>query len=96
MVHFSQLAEYKQGIFGFRMTANKFSTFAILFIETPMQDSAAEGIHAPFVIGYEDGTFRPDAPRAEMAAILAKNIGVKASNAATPSFFCLYPTCFPA
>lgn len=58
----------KQGI---RFSVNKFSTFTILGLDTPVSGGT---MHKAYISGYEDGTFRPDNPitRAEMATVLAR------------------------
>ncbi|MFK7697535.1 Ig-like domain repeat protein [Paenibacillus sp. HJGM_3] len=54
---------------GLEITIEKFSTFTIVSVQKPAMT------YEKYIFGYEDGTFRPEAPitRAEIAAILARN-----------------------
>ena len=71
-----QVVEYKPGIFWLQFTVNKFSAFVILKIDG-LREKAEGNSHKAYMKGYADGTFRPDrtVTRAEMAAILARNLG---------------------
>jgi len=71
-----QVVEYKLGIFWLQFTVNKFSAFVILKIDG-LREKAEGNSHKAYMKGYADGTFRPDrtVTRAEMAAILARNLG---------------------
>jgi len=68
-----KIVEYKNGLPGIEFEVNKFSTFTILHIE---EDPAAY-FHEAYVRGYEDGTFKPGntVTRAEIAAMIARNLG---------------------
>ena len=72
-----QVVEYSAGIPGLRFGVNKFSTFTILNMEgyyAYLQTQAKQ--HKSYIKGYVDGTFKPEQSitRAEMAAILARNL----------------------
>jgi len=71
-----QVVEYKPGIFWLQFTVNKFSAFVILKIDG-LREKAEGNSHKAYMKGYADGTYRPDrtVTRAEMAAILARNLG---------------------
>lgn len=70
---------------GLKFSINKFSTFTILHMEgwkeyfasLEGEEEVCENYHMPYIKGYADNTFRPDAniTRAEMAMILARNLG---------------------
>gem|GEM_PF-1707627 len=81
-----QVVEYKPGVYGLQISVNKFSTFTILKMEGSMQ--AESGHHASYINGFVDGTFKPEKSitRAEIAAILARNLGFEAEAAADSSF----------
>jgi hypothetical protein len=63
-----EFVQYKQGLSGLSFGINKFSTFTILKLE----GSGAVTRHDAYILGYPDGTFRPDRgiTRGELAAIL--------------------------
>ncbi|OWR30062.1 hypothetical protein CDO73_13400 [Saccharibacillus sp. O23] len=82
-----KVVEYKAGQIGLQFGVSKFSTFSILHMEG-WRDSG----HAAYMKGFPDGSFRPDASvtRAQMAAILARNLGFgqqsgKLASSALPS-----------
>lgn len=62
--------QYKQGLLGLSFGINKFSTFTILRMEGSGQAAA----HEAYILGYPDGTFRPDRgiTRGELAAVLQR------------------------
>ncbi len=72
--------EYQKGITGLQFEVNKFSTFSILYLpekEEELKEPTTEGVtHLPYIQGYPDGTFRPNAPvtRAQMASMFARHI----------------------
>ncbi|QTH44276.1 S-layer homology domain-containing protein [Cohnella sp. LGH] len=68
-----EIVEYKNGLPGIEFEVNKFSTFTILHIE----EDPAVNFHEAYVRGYEDGTFKPSdiVTRAEIAAMIARNLG---------------------
>jgi hypothetical protein len=78
-----QIVEYKPGVYGLQFEVSKFSTFTILQIEGWQQYR-----HTAYMKGYADGTFRPDRAitRAEMAAILARNLGFDGAGNAASSY----------
>ena len=73
------VVEFQKGIAGLQFEVNKFSTFSILYL--PEKDEVKEPTtdavtHLPYIQGYPDGTFRPEAPvtRAQMASMFARHI----------------------
>jgi len=74
-----QVVDYKPELFGLQFEVNKFSTFAILNMKQH---------HTAYMQGFVDGTFKPDqmTTRAEMAAILARNLGYQETAAVSPSY----------
>lgn len=79
-----QVVEYKPGVFGLQFDVSKFSTFTILRMDGVAQSQH----HEPYMNGYNDGTFRPNRTitRAEMAAILARNLGFEDGKHAASSY----------
>ncbi len=87
----AKIVEYKPGELGLEFNVNKFSTFTILNMEGWEQYLAAteaaqlqqqnQNHHQAYITGYSDGTFKPNhtITRAEVAAILARNLGYEAS-----------------
>lgn len=71
-----QIVEYKQGQLGLGFDVDKFSTFSILNIEDLQNNH-----HQAYIKGYPNNTFKPNAnvTRAQMAAMLARNLGFKES-----------------
>ncbi|WP_162848558.1 S-layer homology domain-containing protein [Paenibacillus nanensis] len=67
-------------LLGLEFDVNKFSTFTILHVDTDE--------HSPYINGYPDHTFRPEAyvTRAEMAAMLARNLAPEAKADGAASF----------
>ena len=74
-----KVVEYQKGI-GLQFEVNKFSTFSILYLpekEEEVKEPATEGVtHLPYIQGYPDDTFRPNAPvtRAQMASMFARQL----------------------
>ncbi|MFC5468865.1 S-layer homology domain-containing protein [Cohnella suwonensis] len=62
------------GKLGIKFTVNKFSTFTIVHMEGWQQSLADDGMHKAYIMGFRDGTFKPEKEitRAEMAAMLAR------------------------
>ncbi|MEN8698478.1 S-layer homology domain-containing protein [Bacillus infantis] len=74
--------EYKEGLQGLKFTIEKFSTFTIVSMDNLDEYfNSQDKTHSPYIKGYKDGTFRPEAfvSRAEMAAMLARNLPADAS-----------------
>ena len=75
-----KIVEYQKGITGLQFEVNKFSTFSILYLpekEEEVKEPTTEGVtHLPYIQGYPDGTFRPNAPvtRAQMASMFARQL----------------------
>uniref|UniRef100_UPI002A8271A2 S-layer homology domain-containing protein n=1 Tax=Lysinibacillus capsici TaxID=2115968 RepID=UPI002A8271A2 len=74
-----KIVEYQKGITGLQFEVNKFSTFSILYLpeKEEVKEPATEGVtHLPYIQGYPDGTFRPNAPvtRAQMASMFARQL----------------------
>ncbi|KAI7266223.1 hypothetical protein KC345_g8238 [Hortaea werneckii] len=97
----AKVVDYKAGQLGLQFDINKFSTFTILSMEGWEQYLAAQGqaagqgsgagagsSHKSYINGFTDGTFKPSSSitRAQMAAILARNLGYEESAAARSSF----------
>lgn len=83
-----KIVEYKDDGLGIEFEVNKFSTFTILHLE-----GIAESYHEAYIQGYEDGSFQPDrtVTRAEIAVMIARNLGFKGSKGATESLFADVP-----
>ncbi|WP_347723695.1 S-layer homology domain-containing protein [Lysinibacillus capsici] len=74
-----KIVEYQKGITGLQFEVNKFSTFSILYLpeKEEVKEPTTEGVtHLPYIQGYSDGTFRPNAPvtRAQMASMFARQL----------------------
>ncbi|WP_333880976.1 InlB B-repeat-containing protein, partial [Lysinibacillus capsici] len=74
-----KIVEYQKGITGLQFEVNKFSTFSILYLpeKEEVKEPTTEGVtHLPYIQGYPDGTFRPNAPvtRAQMASMFARQL----------------------
>ncbi|MEY2392604.1 InlB B-repeat-containing protein [Lysinibacillus capsici] len=74
-----KVVEYQKGITGLQFEVNKFSTFSILYLpeKEEVKEPTTEGVtHLPYIRGYPDGTFRPNAPvtRAQMASMFARQL----------------------
>ncbi|GLC87751.1 NHL domain-containing protein [Lysinibacillus piscis] len=74
-----KVVDFKAGIRGIEFEVTKFSTFSILYApvkqEQPKEEVVVEEqISTPYIKGYADGTFRPEASvtRAQMASMLAR------------------------
>jgi hypothetical protein len=84
-----KVVDYKDGNLGITFDVNKFSTFTMLYVKGAKDYFSKEEItHKPYIKGYADGNFNPNAPitRAQMAAMLARNLGVTYSGNGVPSF----------
>jgi len=73
-----KVVEYQKGI-GLQFEVNKFSTFSILYLpeKEEVKEPITEGVtHLPYIQGYPDDTFRPNAPvtRAQMASMFARQL----------------------
>ncbi|OXS55318.1 hypothetical protein B1A99_23910 [Cohnella sp. CIP 111063] len=79
-----KIVEYKNGLPGIEFEVSKFSTFTILHVEEP-----AVNFHEAYIRGYADGTFGPSrtVTRAEIAAMIARNLGVDDSKKAAAAPF---------
>ncbi|WP_342471880.1 leucine-rich repeat protein [Metasolibacillus sp. FSL H7-0170] len=68
-----QIVAFKEGVRGIQFEVTKFSTFSILYMPKA-EEIVEEKISVPYIRGYADGTFRPNAPvtRAQMASMLAR------------------------
>ncbi|MEG0259620.1 MAG: InlB B-repeat-containing protein [Lysinibacillus sp.] len=78
-----RIVNYKGDIKGVEFDINHFSTFTILYLEGAgayfdKQDgnNGKKNVHIPYIRGYEDNTFRPNAwvTRQQMAAMLARQL----------------------
>lgn len=74
----------KSGARAIRFTVNKFSTFAVVYMEGWQQSVTDKTEHKAFIVGYADGTFGTDKTitRAEMATILNRVIAKEGQMAA--------------
>ncbi|MFJ7650125.1 InlB B-repeat-containing protein, partial [Lysinibacillus sp. NPDC097279] len=72
-----KVVDYQKDMLGLQFEVTKFSTFSILYlpedenVEEPTTDYVT---HTPYIQGYSDGTFRPNAfvTRAQMASMFAR------------------------
>ncbi len=74
-----KVVEYQKGIAGLQFEVNKFSTFSILYVpeKEDVKEPTTDAVtHTPYIQGYPDGTFRPNAPvtRAQMASMFARQL----------------------
>lgn len=90
----AKVVDYNSGELGLQFNVNKFSTFTILNMEGWEQHIAAltqqeTNTHQSYINGFKDGTFRPNhsITRAEMAAILARNLNYDSSAALMASSY---------
>jgi uncharacterized repeat protein (TIGR02543 family) len=67
----------KDGSYEMEFSVNKFSTFALVYVDG-WKNYANAKIHTAYINGYSDNTFRPNenVTRAQMAAMLMRNLGV--------------------
>ncbi|MGN7477447.1 cadherin-like beta sandwich domain-containing protein [Solibacillus silvestris] len=73
------VVKMQDGSEGLQFTVNKFSTFTMVYLEgweEEAKEEADKTLHTPYIKGYANSEFRPDAPvtRAQMATMLAKNL----------------------
>ncbi|UED80504.1 InlB B-repeat-containing protein [Lysinibacillus sp. CD3-6] len=74
-----KVVDYQKDMLGLQFEVTKFSTFSILYlpedenVEEPTTDDVT---HTPYIQGYADGTFRPNAfvTRAQMASMFARQL----------------------
>ncbi|WP_342471879.1 S-layer homology domain-containing protein [Metasolibacillus sp. FSL H7-0170] len=72
-----QIVAFKEGVRGIQFEVTKFSTFSILYMpqeQIDEQPNEEQFVSKPYIRGYADGTFRPNAPvtRAQIASMLAR------------------------
>ncbi|MFJ7661084.1 chitobiase/beta-hexosaminidase C-terminal domain-containing protein, partial [Lysinibacillus sp. NPDC097162] len=67
-----RIVEFEPGVKGFQFEVDHFSTFSLLYT-SEAQDEEVNRL-APYIQGYPDGSFKPNAPvtRAQMATMLAR------------------------
>ncbi len=67
-----RIVEFEPGVKGFQFEVDHFSTFSLLYT-SEVQDEEVNRL-APYIQGYPDGSFKPNAPvtRAQMATMLAR------------------------
>lgn len=93
-LHDGRLVEFDKEQVGVAFDVQHFSTFSLLYREQEdeieQEPIELERKPAPYIQGYEDGTFRPNAKvtRAQMAAMLARNL----SDNHVPAAFQLFYT----
>ncbi len=75
------VVKMQDGSEGLQFTVNKFSTFTMVYLGGWNEEIIDETIHTPYIKGYGNNEFRPNAPvtRTQMATMLARNLD------ATPS-----------
>ena len=74
-----KVVDYQKDMLGVQFEVTKFSTFSIIYlpddenVEEPTTDHVT---HTPYIQGYADGTFRPNASvtRAQMASMFARQL----------------------
>ncbi|WP_161956449.1 leucine-rich repeat protein [Metasolibacillus fluoroglycofenilyticus] len=71
------IVAFKEGVRGIQFEVTKFSTFSILYMpqeQIDEQPNEEQFVSKPYIRGYADGTFRPNASvtRAQMASMLAR------------------------
>ncbi|GLC87728.1 fibronectin type III domain-containing protein [Lysinibacillus piscis] len=88
-----QVVDFKAGTKGIQFEVTKFSTFSILYApvkqEQPKEEVVVEEqISTPYIKGYADGTFRPEASvtRAQMASMMARYVTDNEIPEATATF----------
>jgi len=74
-----KIVDYQKGVLGLQFEVHKFSTFSILYLpekEKVEEPTPVHATHTPYIQGYSDGTFRPNAPvtRAQMASMFARHL----------------------
>ncbi len=78
------VVKMQDGSEGLQFTVNKFSTFTMVYLEGWEDEAADETLHTPYIKGYGNNEFRPEASvtRAQMATMLARNINAAPSKQA--------------
>ncbi|WP_158212485.1 cadherin-like beta sandwich domain-containing protein [Lysinibacillus odysseyi] len=78
------IVKMPDGSEGLQFTVNKFSTFTMVYLEGWEDEAADETLHTPYIKGYGNNEFRPEASvtRAQMATMLARNINAAPSKQA--------------
>ncbi len=74
-----KIVDYQKDVLGLQFEVHKFSTFSILYLPEKGKVEEPAPVHAiytPYINGYSDGTFRPNAPvtRAQMASMFARHL----------------------
>ena len=80
---------YDPNTMGIEFGIEKFSTFTMVYMEGWKEYLTMQNPHhEAYIMGYPDGTFRPDRAitRAEVAALLARNMTVEINESATKTF----------
>jgi len=71
-----RMVEFEPGVKGFQFEVDHFSTFSLLYASEVQEEEGQMEVKrlAPYIQGYPDGTFKPNAPvtRAQMATMLAR------------------------
>jgi|GEM_PF-1202377 len=71
-----RMVEFEPGVKGFQFEVDHFSTFSLLYASEVQEEEGQMEVKrlAPYIQGYTDGTFKPNAPvtRAQMATMLAR------------------------
>lgn len=79
-----KLVTYSNGLLGLQFSINKFSTFTIINF-----NDQEFGEHTAYLLGFPDGEFKPDqmVTRAQMALMIARNLGFESSEPASSAPF---------
>ncbi|MGE7988641.1 S-layer homology domain-containing protein [Lysinibacillus fusiformis] len=69
-----RIVETEPGVKGFQFEVNHFSTFSLVYASKVQEEDAEVKRLAPYIQGYSDGTFKPNASvtRAQIATMLAR------------------------
>jgi hypothetical protein len=71
-----RIVEFEPGAKGFEFEVDHFSTFSLIYASEVQEVEAKVNRLAPYIQGYPDGTFKPNAPvtRAQMSTMLARHL----------------------
>ncbi len=71
-----KVVDYQKDMLGVQFEVTKFSTFSILYLPVDEEPTTDDITHTPYIQGYADGTFRPNASvtRAQMASMFARQL----------------------
>ncbi|MFJ7665151.1 cadherin domain-containing protein [Lysinibacillus sp. NPDC097162] len=71
-----KVVDYQKDMLGVQFEVTKFSTFSVLYLPVDEEPTTDDITHTPYIQGYADGTFRPNASvtRAQMASMFARQL----------------------